>query len=212
MLRNRVPAIGTTGGGGGGGITGTASGVADVTGSATAKVFLKANFSGAVVTVGSATAKAAVKATAAGTAAVTGSATIGLVPAFLNANGLVAVTGSGAAKVSNKAVASAIVGVSGSASARVLNKAQASGEVTVTGSAQGVSVVERLYNINIIALPASEQPITALQYRVGGGPWLDLGGATTGVYQVTVLIGATVQIRAVSSAGAGNASDTKFAA
>jgi hypothetical protein len=72
--------------------------------------------------------------------------------------------------------------------------------------------VDRLYNINIIALPTSEQPITNLQYRVGGGPWLDLGGATTGVYQVTVLIGATVQIRAVSSAGAGNASDTKFAA
>ena len=208
MLRIRVPRLTSAGGG----RTGTASGVADVTGSATAKVFLKADFSGAVVVVGSATAKAAVKATAAGTATVTGSATIGLVPAFFNADSLVAVIGSGEAKVRNKAVADASVGVTGSASARVLNKAQASGEVTVTGSAQGVSAVERLYNINIISLPASDQPITALQYRVGGGPWLDLGGATTGVYQASILIGATVQIRAVSSAGAGNASDTKFAA
>ena len=71
---------------------------------------------------------------------------------------------------------------------------------------------DRTYDITILALPSSQQPITDLQYRANGGAWQSLGGSTTGVYQAVIQVGASVQIRAVSSAGDGSPSDTKVAA
>jgi hypothetical protein len=86
------------------------------------------------------------------------------------------------------------------------------GTLPMDGSATAEVTVDRLYNITISALPASAVPIENLEWRQDGGPPKPVGGATTGTYQVTALIGANVQIRAVNRGGPGPWSDPKFAA
>ena len=81
-----------------------------------------------------------------------------------------------------------------------------SGQWTATA---GVEQIE----LNITALPSNGgSAITALQYRLDGGSWVNLTGTGTGVRTVGSLTGGVeydVQIRAVNAVGNGAASDTK---
>jgi hypothetical protein len=69
-------------------------------------------------------------------------------------------------------------------------------------------------NITITALPSARgSAITALEYRVGAGAWVDLGGIITGVYPVAGLtddLEVSITIRAVNAIGNGAASDAKL--
>lgn len=59
--------------------------------------------------------------------------------------------------------------------------------------------------------PDGGSAITALQYRLNGGAWTALGGATTGTYDITGLPVSlhTVELRAVNAVNPGDPSDTK---
>lgn len=123
---------------GGGGITGTASGSADVTGAATGTVAIQGAASGAADVTGAATGKVAITGTASGSADVTGAAT-GIVGAsvFGTASGEAGVTGSATGKVRVAGTASGQAGVTGAATGKVLIKGVATGQAGVTGSATG---------------------------------------------------------------------------
>lgn len=125
----------------GGGITGTASGSADVTGAATGKVAIVGTASGSADVTGAATGivGASVFGTASGEAGVTGSAT-GKVRVAGTAASTVSVTGASTGAVRIKGTAAGAVTVTGSAVGAVLGSitGQAADTVTVTGTATGV--------------------------------------------------------------------------
>lgn len=122
----------------GGGITGTASGSADVTGAATGTVAIQGAASGTAGVTGAATGKVAIVGTASGSADVTGAST-GIVGAsvFGTASGDAGVTGSATGKVRIAGTASGQAGVTGAATGKVFIKGVATGQAGVTGSATG---------------------------------------------------------------------------
>lgn len=68
--------------------------------------------------------------------------------------------------------------------------------------------------VTITALPAAQgAALSALQAQIAGGGWVDLGGNTTGTYDLTGLftdgVATNVAIRAVNANGPGAASATK---
>lgn len=69
--------------------------------------------------------------------------------------------------------------------------------------------------LTLTALPANGgAAITDVQYQIGAGNWISLGGAALGGYTISGLtngVSASVKIRAVNSVGASAASDTKSA-
>ncbi len=118
------------------GVTGTASGTADVIGSASASVAVSAAGSGTSGVTGSAAGSVAVLASAEGTATITGAAS-GAVLVDAQASGAASITGAASGAVSVSAVMAGETSVTGTASAAVQISAAGSGEATVTGSATG---------------------------------------------------------------------------
>lgn len=109
-----------------------------------------------------------------------------------------------------------IVGSGTASDTKTRTPTEAPAEVTApaafTTGQWTVTAGEESFVLNINALPNNGgSPVTAIQYRLDAGAWVNLSGTATGSRTITGLNPQTysVQIRAVNSIGNGPNSDTK---